>query len=352
MNRLKDIYEDPSQPGSFGGVDALYKEARTRGFNVTKRAVGEWLRKRQSYTLHKPARKRFKRNKTIVFYKDELWQMDLCDMSALKTYNNDITFLLTIIDVFSKFAFVKPLLNKRGPTVLNAFLEIVNENDRKCDKLQSDMGTEFTNRGFRAAMKKMDIHFYITYSENKAAVVERFNKTLKTRMWRYFTHKNTYHYLDVLDQLVDGYNSTPHRGIKGRTPESVTENNNLTVWRESHKLQPKRRISYKFDVDDKVRISRDKGTFEKGYVDNWSEEYFIVYEKLPRSPPVYRLKDLNGQELKGVFYEKQLQLVTPGEVYPISKVLKRSKNRALVSWRGWPSPDFDSWVPLADIRKI
>ncbi len=352
MEHLKDIYEDPSQPGSFSGVKSLYNEAKARGLNVTRRDVKEWLSKRQSYTLHKPARKRFKRNATVVFYRDELWQMDLCDMTQLKEYNDGNTFLLTIIDVFSKMGFAKPLLNKRGPTVLNAFREILAESLRQPDKLQSDFGTEFTNKNFQKTLRDKGIKFYVTFSENKAVVVERFNRTLKTKMWRYFTHKNTYRYTDVLAKLLKSYNSTPHSGIKGRTPDSINENNNLEVWRDSH-AQPRRcRVKFKFSIDDKVRISRAKGVFEKGYTHNWSEEYFTVSDKIPRTPPVYRLKDLNGVVLKGVFYEEQLQSVSPGEIYPISNIKERRGKRALVSWRGWPSPDFDSWIPLADLQQI
>ena len=96
-----------------------------------------------------------------------------------------------------------------------------------------------------------------------------------------------------------------------------------------------------------MRISRAKGVFEKGYTNNWSEEYFIIHDRLSRSPPVYVLKDLNNKILKGVFYEDQLQAIHPNQIYPIAEVLQRKGRRALVSWRGWPSPNFDFWVPLA-----
>ena len=198
----------------------------------------------------------------------------------------------------------------------------------------------------------MGINYYVTFSENKAAVVERFNRTLKTKMWRFFTHSNSYRYIDVLPGLLKGYNSSPHRGIKGRTPDSITEHNTLNVWRESHAQRREQRSKFKFQVGNKVRISRDKQLFEKGYMHNWSEEYFIIVERLSRIPPVYRLNDRNNQQLKGVFYEYQLQKVAPGELYPISKVLKRRGTHALVSWKGWPAPDFDSWIPLADIQLV
>ena len=352
MERLKEIYEDPSQPGSFGGVDSLYKEARRRGLNVTKNNVKRWLSERLSYSLHRPARKKIKRNKTTAFYIDEHWQMDLCDMRAIKQYNDNMTFLLTVIDIFSKMAFVKAVLDKRGPTILRAFTEILEENNRKPTNLQSDMGVEFTNKNFKRAMQQENINYFVTYSEIKAGTVERFNRSLKSRMWKYFTHANTFRYVDVLQKLVDGYNTSRHRGINGRTPKSINETNQLRVWRESYAPKPCRRVKFKFKTGDKVRISISKGVFEKGYVNSWSEEYFIVYRRLARSPPVYTLRDLNNEVLKGVFYEEQLQLIHPGEIYPISEVLQKRGRRALVSWRGWPSPAFDSWIPLADIQLI
>lgn len=352
MEDLKDIYHDPSKEGSFGGVDSLYKAARKQGIEISKTQVRNWLAANLSYTLHKPARKKFKRNRTIVFYKDELWQMDLCDMRQLSEFNDNNKHMLTVIDVFSKMGFARPLKDKRGVTVFNAFKDIVSMSGRKPVKLSSDLGSEFLNKVFRDGVKSMEIKFYTTYSDMKASVVERFNRTIKNRMWRYFTHNNTYRYIDILPKLIVGYNSTPHSGIKGRTPISVDENNNLKVWRESHAVKHRCKVKYKFSVGDKVRISRDKGVFGKGYRANWSEEYFIVVDRVRRLPPVYRLQDLNENVLSGVFYEQQLQKISPNEIYPISKVLRKRKGRALVSWRGWPSPDFDSWIPLADIQAI
>ena len=133
--------------------------------------------------------------------------MDLCDTSSLKQFNDGDTFILSIIDVFSKIGFARLLKDKKGPTVLKAFLNVLEESGRKPIKVQTDAGLEFTNRTFKSTLKKQNIHFYVTFSENKAAVVERFNRTLKSRMWRYFTHNNTYRYVDVLQELVSGYNA-------------------------------------------------------------------------------------------------------------------------------------------------
>ena len=352
MDQLDDIYGDPSQPGSFGGVDNLYRDARKRGIRVTKKQVEEWLATKLSYTLHRPALKKFKRNRTVAFFIDETWQMDLLSTASIKEHNDGATFILTVIDIFSKMAFAKVLRDKRSSSVLAAFREILEESGRTPQKVQSDAGLEFTNKTFRKALTDMNIKFYTTFSAVKSSVVERFNRTLRARMHRYFTHKNTYRYVEVLPHLIRAYNASPHRGIKGRTPDSVTPDINLEVWRDSHAQKRPCRAKFRFKVGDKVRISRDKGVFEKGYTHNWSEEYFIVEKAIPRVPPVYVLKDLNNETLKGVFYEPQLQTISPDEVYPIAKVLRKNKKKALVSWRGWPSHAFDSWIPIADIQKI
>ena len=96
------------------------------------------------------------------------------------------------------------------------------------------MGAEFTNRKFKRVLHDVGINYYVTFSENNAAVVERFNRTLNTKMWRFFTHSNSYRYIDVLQGLLKGYNSSPHRGIKGRTPDSITAHTTLDVWKENH----------------------------------------------------------------------------------------------------------------------
>ena len=349
IKKLNNIYSNINNPASFGTVDALYREAKRRKLKVTRKIVSDFLSKQLSYTLHKPTRNRFRRNKTRAMYIDEVWQMDLCETHMLKKYNDGDKYILTMIDVFSKMAFAKSLPNKKGPTVLEAFLSVLEEQDRKPQNVHTDQGVEFTNRSFKSALKKLDIHYYVTFSETKASVVERFNKTLKTKMWKYFTHNNTYRYVDVLQDLVDGYNATPHGGIS-LAPVKVTEKNQLKVWRQSYK-EPVNGKPFKYQVGEKVRISRDKRMFEKGYIQNWSEEHFIIEKRLRRLPHVYCLKDLDGEVLKGVFYEQQLQRVTPPDVFPIDNVIKKSKDKAYVKWRGWPEK-FNSWVPIADIKQI
>ena len=133
------------------------------------------------------------------------------------------------------------------------------------------------------------------------------------------------------------------------TPVKASKKENeLTVWRN---LYPEhleiRDINHKFSVGDKVRISKKKKTFEKGYTTRWTEE--IVEVKLT-SPPTYKIADFNGEEIKGTFYEPELQK-TSQELFRIEKVIKRGKNKSLVKWKGY-SDDFNSWVDNKDIVKI
>ena len=149
----------------------------------------------------------------------------------------------------------------------------------------------------------------MTHNETKAQIVERFNRTLKNRMWRYFTFQNGRRYVEILPALVEGYNKAYHRSI-GTVPERVTEINAQEIW---HRLYGKdvvkrsTRVRFKFKVGDKVRISKKKGTFEKGYLPNWTEEVFSIAQRLRRIPPVYRLREYDGTMLDGTFYKRELE---------------------------------------------
>ena len=301
------------------------------------------------------ARRHYKRNRVIVGGIDELWQMDLADMQAIATDNDGYRYLLVCIDVFSKFVWVIPLKTKTGPALVTAFKKIL-ESGRKPQKIQTDQGTEFFNKHFKDLMKEEEIQLYNTYNETKASVVERVIRTLKTRMWRYFTAKKTMRYIDVLQDLVDSYNKSKHRSIQ-KKPINVTQKNEREVWHtlygEREKKEP---VKYKFEIGDQVRISKMKRTFEKGYLPNFSKEIFTVSQQIPRHPPVYKLKDYDQEELSGTFYNEELQkVIKEDDVYEVEKILKKrgkGKNREVfVKWLGYPAK-FNSWIPASEVKDI
>jgi len=335
MNR----YLVPREPGSFGSVAGL-----TRYAVKPKTDVVRWLSGQDAYTLHKPVRKIFRRRRTFSKGINDLFQADLVDVSALSRYNDGYRFLLCCIDVFAKKAWVVPLKNKSGESVKLAFEKIFA--DQKPNMIQTDKGTEFLNSTVQSLFARHDIKHYTSENEDiKAAVVERFNRTLRSKMWRYFTYAKTRKYVDVLEDLVESYNNTFHRSI-GMAPNEVTVDKQQQI---AEKLYPiKQKPTYKFAVGDSVRIGRGKHVFKRGYVQGWSDEIFTVRERYPTDPPTYGIADYGGEPIKGKFYAQELQKVNKeGDVYEVEGIVKTrrrgGKIEYFVKWKGYPEK-FNSWV--------
>ena len=354
---LQQTYYDPKQSGSFGGVESLVQAVYKRldgvqSLKYIRSRAKDWLKTQDTYTLHKPLRRRFSRNRTIVYGIDDQWQADLVEMRDWQTENKKYAYILTCIDVFSKYAWVRPVIRKTAEDVCRAFESIFTSSDRVPNKLQTDKGKEFFNRSVQMLFKNYEIHHFATENETKAAVVERFNRTLKSKMWRYFTEMGNHQYLDVLQELVASYNATRHRSI-GMPPNQVNESNQRIVWDRLYKvkepLQP-----LKFTKGIQVRLSKFKWPFDKGYLPNWTDEVFVVVQCLQRKPRnVYKIADTAGEEVSGHFYEEELQPVNKNlseSEFEVEEVLKQRINdstgqrEAFVKWKGWPSK-FNSWVP-------
>ena len=205
--------------------------------------------------------------------------------------------------------------------------------------MQSDGGSEFTNKIVQNLFKQKKIHFFITHNATKASVVERFNRTLKTKMWKYFTEMNTKRYIDVIDKLMQSYNRTWHRSIK-MEPAAVTTDNQSQVWQTLYGNSTRFSPKCSFKIGDTVRISREKFRFEKGYEQNWTREIFTICKIINRSPVVYKLKDLGGDVIDDTFYKEELQKITDSGYYPVEKVLKTRKKKGkleyFVKFQGYP----------------
>ena len=197
-------------------------------------------------------------------------------------------------------------------------------------------------------MKDKDIHHFSTTGDTKGSVVERFNRTLKSRMYRYFTSANTYKYLNVLQALVRGFNESFHRSI-GMKPSEVTLENASDVWDTLHgkKLKQQRKLKPRFRVNDRVRLNEKSRMFKKGYLPGWTDEVFIVSNVVPGVVYTY------DTPVRGTFCEQDLQKVQIPEdaFHRIEKVLKRQGNKVIVSWKGLP-PKYNSWLNKKDIQKL
>ena len=278
---------------------------------------------------------------------DEIWAADLVEMQDVSEQNNGFRYMMNIIDVFSKFAWSVPLKDKRGDTVTEAFKKVVKSSDRLPKFLWVDQGKEFYNKNMDVWLKKNSITRYSTFGEHKSAVIERFNRTIKEKMWVRFTAENTRNWIDMIDKLIWEYNNTKHSIIK-MTPFEASKKENEAYIIGSRKYRNIESTRSKFKVGDRVRISRIKGLFEKGYLPNWSEEVFEVVKVKYTSPVTYILKDQLGEVLVGGFYTEELQK-TNQDVYRIEKVLKRKKikgvEHALVKWAGY-SKKHNQWIPV------
>ena len=235
--------------------------------------------------------------------------------------------------------------NKSDQSVTEVFKSILNEEIPLM--LQSDKGTEFKNIQFQSLLKKYYTRFYTSENNDiKATIVEGFNRTLKARMYTYFTHSKSFKYVDVLRDLVYSYNHTYHRSI-GMDPAMVSPKNEERVRRMLYHLQPKN-IKLNFKVGQQVTISKMRPVFEKGYVADWSEEIFNVIDRYLTTPVTYAIKDLADEEIKGRFYEPELQLIVKEDnLYDVEKVPKTRRRSGeveyYVKWKGYPDK-FNSWT--------
>ena len=332
---LADAYLDPKNPASFSSMNNLVRSVK----NAKLKDVKKYLKGVPTYTLHKPVRHRFPRKRTLGSGPFFTLQADLCDYAAYKSQNDQTTFLLTVIDVYTRMLYVKPLKSKSGIVVCKALAEIFEENDFVPIYVFTDEGKEFYNSHVQAMFKENSIRHYSPNSQMKCAMVERVNRTLKGRLEKYMYHKNSRRYIDVLPDIVNGINHSVNRSIKMR-PVDVTAN-----ILEERPAGPDKQC--KLSVGEMVRITTARATFQKGYEKGWSEEEFYIFKCFPGSPPTYRLKDVKGEVISGIFYDHELTPCSnPDKIYKVEKILDRRTRKGvkevLIRWLGYDS-SFDSW---------
>ena len=210
--------------------------------------------------LHKSVIKKFNKRKVYSQFKDNIWGVDLADMQSLSRKNKGIKYLLCAIDLYSKYAFVIPLKDKKRISIVNSFNKIIKQSNRKPNKIWVDQGGEFYNHVFKKWLSDNDIIMYSTFNEGKSVVAERFIRTLKTKLYKHMTATGKNVYYDVLDDVINEYNNTKHSTIKMK-PIDVGDNKRVYI--DEHNEKDSR-----FKVGDRVRISKFKNIFAKGYTPN------------------------------------------------------------------------------------
>ena len=268
-------------------------------------------------------------------------------MQKFAKLNKGYRYLLTCIDIFSKFSWVITLKDKKGITIKNALQKIFKQ--RKPKFLWTDKGTEFYNKQVQDLLNENNIKLYSTNnSEIKSAVIERFNRTFKNMMYKKFTENNNTIFYNILDELVNNYNNKYHSTIK-MTPIQGSKKINEKKIKNIYNFEKTKKPG-KFKIGDRVRISLEKNIFEKGYETNWTQEIFEIYDIKYSNVPYYYLKDLNNEKLKGTFYEQELQKTKQDDLYTIEKILKTNKDKIYVKWRGYDN-SFNSWINKNNVTK-
>ena len=260
-------------------------------------------------------------------------------------------YLLTVIDVFSKYGWIVALKDKKTESVSLVFDLIFEKSKQKPEKLWTDKGSEFISKHFKDFLKKSNIKLYHTQNEENSSGVERWNKTMKNKMWKMFSANNNTVYWDKLNKLVGDYNNTYHSSIEMTPTEASKKENENKVFANLYgDLIYLKHKNPKFSIGDKVRLSKYKRpVFDKGYTPNWTEEVFVVDKVMLTKPVTYHIVDLLGEKVEGSFYEKELQKAKQ-QTFRIEKVVRRDnkKKKALVKWKGY-SDKFNSWVSYKDL---
>ena len=303
--------------------------------------------KQYSAEIHQRAVKNFERRSVKAVAPDEIWGADLVDMSNIKNKNKRITFLLNIVDIYSRYAYSVPLKDKTGESVLEAFKTI----GKTPQYLWVDEGKEFYNKNFMAWCDKHSIIMYHTFTGLKSVFVERFNRTMKEAFYKRFNSKLNTTYTTFLPIFIKEYNDTIHTSTD-ETPDNLYLHGKVST----EQLHVSMKDKVKFKIGDYVRIVRVKDIFEKGYLPKWSKEVFKITKIDTNTNPVlYEVIDLLGEEVLGKLYEQQLILTKIPFFKVIDKKMKtKTDNRkkyVLVSYDGYPKK-FDEWITETEYKKF
>ena len=372
MLTADEIRAEYAKPENLQGIHAFIQKLRGR---ATAAAIKQALRGSDAYALNKqrvvhPSTRRVK-----VRGLNNVWGVDLADLSAHAAANDGIQYLLVCVDLFSRFFMVEPLRSKTAAACADGLRRILDRvAPRKPEKIWCDEGGEFKGP-FATLCQQQNITIYHTGGAGKSVVAERGIKTLRGRLGRLADARGTWHYADVLQQLVDGINATVSAPIK-MAPKDVTAANEAAVYEHLYGADSTPPVSTLadgavlrtkplFEIGDLVRISLTKHVFQKEFeANNWSRELFRVVSVVPGVPTYYGLADIDpdntagelqpGEVLQGTFLESELQHAEPPPADQWKIVVKGRRGRGaraevLVSYLGWPAK-YDRWVPATDVQ--
>ena len=360
--QILEAFRNPGHPVAFSAPGTV-----ARFFGTTKRRATRLLQQVDSYVLHKEFKRPANYNPYYVYKRRELIQTDLIDMRDLRAANDNVSFLLLLIDVFSRKVWVYPLERKTAVAVeaaLRAWLDGL-KGKRKVKAISHDSGAEYLNAPVRKLLAERGIEQRIALGTSKACYAERANKTIQVLIYKWLSDRETTRYIDQLPKIVETYNNRGHRNLQFMTPEEADLPRNERYVRGLNMQRAGRvkRKKPKLEVGDTVRVKTESSKISsarRAYAEQYKGEYFTIVRVNKRLPiPLYYLRSMDtGEHIRGSFYESELSKVR-GDVFKVEQVIKtrkrpgtRGKKRDLyVKWK-WFSPDWNSWVREEDVVQV
>ena len=353
-NKTLKTWRLPQTPGGLLSAQR-FRRANKR---IKLKNVIAYLRGLDGYTLHKPARRRFRRRRVVVSGPFDQWIGDLADMQKYAAYNDDMKYILFYIDAATRKLYGEATPSKSATSVLQATKVIFQRSKRNPRAIQFDKGGEFINNTLKSFLKRSKIHMFTTEDEiTKGSQVERVILTMKRMIHTYFTEHHTRRYVDVLQKFINAYNNSFHSSI-GMAPNDVNQDNYVEAMYFRERA-PQFNGKPKFSIGDYVRLLGKKATFDRGFDIHWTEQVYKIHSILRTTPLTYRVEDLKGEVIEGSFYKQELIKIDWPSRFLIEKVLntrvRKENNKkiceAYVRYLGYPSK-FDEWIKESKVKDL
>lgn len=365
---LRKIYYDAKKPSSFSSAKKLYQVLNANGKKAGYHRIRKWLNSQDNYSLLKTPRRSFKRLHVYTTGIGNLYEADLMEIGNISKENDGYRYILVVMDVFSKYAWLQPLKTKTGHEVSTALRKIFQNTNT--EKIRTDKDKCFLSKNTQQLFKEKGIRHFVTQNEDvKCNFVERLIRTLRQKFWRFFLTKRSHRIIDDLQSIVQSYNSTIHRTL-GIAPENVSSQNEVDLWARMYltkkkprarakEKKPEKKRKYKYKIGALVRISHVKHIFDRSYSQNWTEEVFKIAARFQKQNiNLYKLSDINGEEIiTGSFYENELQRVHKDQssLWVVEKIIRKRKRKGkteyLCKFQGWPDR-YNEYVPEENIKNL
>ena len=344
------------EPWSYGEA----KRIKEHNPEIDRGKISSMLSKNEIYSRFKHHRKQRIYSPIYVYRKRELFQADVIFFTDadMVSVNDGFKYLFTCIDCFSKMAWVFPMKRNTCENVMTCFKEILQSCGQNPERLNSDRGSELICKKFEDFLQRENIHHYLSYSVRKCPIVERFNLTIQSLLYKIMAHNRSLKWSSFIDQAMQIYLNRKHSTI-GMSPAEAEKVSNSAEVRKNllaffHKRGGKKKKP-KFAVNDTVRIWKKRLTFQRGYDENYSIEYFKIIKVKTNLPvPRYVLQDSGGEQIVGSFFEDEIVKFVPSDTFDIQVIGERASRRGrefLVHFVGYPKK-MDQWVQEKNIRNL